>query len=213
MKALKMIDASGTAIEKLPDSIVDLKRLDKLKLNGCYMLKMLPKHFGSMESLRTFDASQSALRKLPVSFGALNNLVELNMTSCHDLRKLPYSFGRLINLEHLRLYGCVNLSSLPHSIWKLKSLRVLNMELCFRLERLPKHLGKMQCLEELNAHFTGIKELPDSIGLLSKLKVLAVNGFDITTLEYVPSSIWNLKSLTKLNLVQQENDPTITLGM
>lgn len=134
------------------------------------------------------------------------------MTHCADLRKLPNSFGQLINLEHLRLDGCRNLASLPNSTWKLRSLQVLNMEGCSKLERLPEKIGKMLCLEEINAHFTGIQKLPHSIGLLSKLKVLEVDAYDITTLEYVPSCVWNLTSLTKLNLVQQENDPSSTRG-
>lgn len=212
MRALKVIDASNTAIKKLPDSTVYLKKLVKLQLNNCHKLKMLPRHFGELEGLKTFDASRSAIKKLPDSFVALINLVELKMTCCTKLRKLPDSFGRLINLEHLVLYGCTNITSLPSTIWKLKSLRVLNMEWCAKLERLPEQLGKMQCLEEINVHFTGIVELPDSLGILSNLEVLEVNGYNLTTPKYMPSSIRNLTSLRKLNLIQQENHTTYTIG-
>ncbi|KAL8091690.1 hypothetical protein AgCh_034087 [Apium graveolens] len=212
MKALKVIDASETAIQKLPDSIVQLKKLVKLQLRNCFKLEILPKQFGDLEGLRTFDASYSAIRILPDSFVALNRLAELNMTGCANLRKLPNFFGRMSNLEHLRLYGCTNITSLPNSTWKLRSLRVLNMEWCSKLKRLPEQIGKMLCLEEIHAHWTGIQKLPHSIGLLSKLKVLEVDGYDITSLQYVPSSIWNLTSLTELNLVQQENDPSSTLA-
>lgn len=76
------------------------------------------------------------------------------------------------------------------------------------LKQLPEQLLKMQYLKEINMHFTGIVELPDSIGLLRKLQVLEVNGHILTRPNYMPSSKRNLTSLTKLNLIASENSKT-----
>ncbi|XP_074380970.1 disease resistance protein RUN1-like isoform X5 [Apium graveolens] len=175
MKFLKVLDASYTAIEELPDSITQLKELVYLKLDGCKKLRKLPEQIGNMEGLKTLRASYTAIEQL------------------------SNSFGSLINLERLNLECCKNLQNLPNSIWKLKLLRVLDLGLCSKLERLPNELEKMQCLEELDASSTAIKEVLDSIGQLSRLRVLSLSY--CKKLKYLPDSVWNLTSLTHLYLL------------
>ncbi|XP_074380267.1 uncharacterized protein LOC141721305 [Apium graveolens] len=224
LKGLRMLDASHTAIEKLPDSISHLKELVQLRLEGCRKLRELPKNFGNMEGLETLDATYTAIRKLPDSFTGLFNLVKLRLYGCKKLGKLPEqfgnmkglrmldasfsaiaqlpeSFGMLINLVDLQLSDCKNLTSISNSVWKLKFLRVLNVKYCSMLERLPEQLGMMKSLIRLDANGSAIDELPDSIGLLSNLQELHVNN----KLKYVPTSIWNLTSLTELSLNQKDN--------
>ncbi|KAL8128278.1 hypothetical protein AgCh_015017 [Apium graveolens] len=144
MKALKNIDACRTAIEKLPDSITQLKGLVRLELGGCKKLRKLPQDIGNMQGLQYFDAGESAIEQLPDSFGGLVNLVELSLFDCKKLRNLP------------------------NSICKLKLLKQLYLEHCSNLEQLPEQLGKMQCLEYLNTSYTAIEQVPDSIGLLGE---------------------------------------------
>ncbi|XP_074380976.1 disease resistance protein Roq1-like isoform X2 [Apium graveolens] len=178
MKLLKKLDASYTAIEELPDSITQLKKLLYLKLDGCKKLRKLPEQIGNMEGLRTFHASGTAIEQL------------------------PDSFGDLINLEKLDLSGCKNLRYLPNSLWKLKLLQVLNLNLCSKLKRLPDKLEKMQFLEKLAATGTAIEEVPDSIGQLSRLKILYLSLCN--KLKNLPDSVWNLPSLTVLYIFQQD---------
>ncbi|XP_074380794.1 disease resistance protein Roq1-like isoform X1 [Apium graveolens] len=174
MKALKNIDASGTAIEKLPDSITQLKGLVDLNLYNCKKLRKLPEDFGNMEGLEIFDASLSAIEQLPDSFGGLVNLVELYLAYCKKLRNLP------------------------NSICKLKLLEVLDLSSSSNLEQLPEQLGNMQSLETVHASYTAIEQVPDSIGLLGRLKSLYFT--DCKKLKFVPESIWNLTSVEDLTL-------------
>ncbi|XP_074380975.1 disease resistance protein Roq1-like isoform X1 [Apium graveolens] len=178
MKLLKELDASYTAIEELPDSITQLKKLVWLKLDGCKKLKKLPERIGNMEGLRTFLAGGTAIEQL------------------------PDSFGDLINLELLDLSCCENLRYLPNSVCKLKLLRVLNLRWCSKLKRLPDKLEMMQFLEQLSATGTAIEEVPDSIGLLSRLRILYLSGCN--KLKNLPDSVWNLPSLTELFIFQQD---------
>ncbi|KAL8128316.1 hypothetical protein AgCh_015055 [Apium graveolens] len=180
MKALKKIDASWTAIEKLPDSVNQLKGLIRLDLNGCKKLRKLPEDIGNMEGLEIFDARQSAIEQLPDSFGGLVNLVQLSLSDCKKLRNLP------------------------NSICKLKLLKELDLIYCSNLEQLPEQLGKMQCLETLAASNTAIEQVPDSIGLLGRLTWLSFT--DCEKLKFVPESIWNLTSLQYLRLNPGETD-------
>ncbi|KAL8101498.1 TMV resistance protein N-like [Apium graveolens] len=174
IKALKKIDASWTAIDKLPDTITQLKGFVKLELGGCKKLRKLPQDIGNMQGLEFFDAGESAIEQLPVSFGGLVNMVQLS------------------------LYGCIKLRNLPNSICKLKLLKRLYLGGCSNLEQLPEQLGKMQCLETLSASYTAIEQVPDSIGLLGRLKRLDFR--DCKKLKFVPESIWNLTSVEDLSL-------------
>ncbi|KAL8128318.1 hypothetical protein AgCh_015057 [Apium graveolens] len=174
MKALKKIDASWTAIEKLPDSITQLKGLIKLNLYGCQKLRKLPQDIGNMEGLEYFDACFSVIEQLPDSFGGLVNLVVLDLSLCRKLRNLP------------------------NSICKLKLLKQVDLGGCSNLEQLPEQLGKMQCLETLSASYTAIEQVPDSIELLGRLKSLYFR--DCKKLKFVPESIWNLTSVQNLCL-------------
>ncbi|KAL1806113.1 hypothetical protein ACET3Z_029181 [Daucus carota] len=107
MKWLKELDASHAAIEELPDSITQLKKLVPMNLDGCKMLRKLPQQIGNMKGLRTF------------------------LASCSAIEQLPDSFVGLVNLERLELSCCRNLRNLPNSIWKLQLLQVLKK--CLRL--------------------------------------------------------------------------------
>ncbi|WOG90624.1 hypothetical protein DCAR_0309868 [Daucus carota subsp. sativus] len=177
IKCLKMLDASSTAIEQVPDSIGHLKDLVDLRLDKCKNLRKLPEQIGNMESLKFFDASSSAIEHLPDTFACLVNLVTLHLGSCE------------------------NLTSLPNSLWKLKVLRTLYLSCSPKLEQLPEQLGKMQCLERLFATGTAIEELPDSIGLLSRLEWLDLRFCN--NVRSLPRSIWNLTSLKNLWLHHQ----------
>ncbi|XP_017248549.1 disease resistance protein RPV1-like [Daucus carota subsp. sativus] len=172
LKALKKIDASFTAIEKLPDSITHLKELVELKLSSCKKLTRLPEQLGEIKALKKLDAGGTAIKQLP------DSLVSL------------------INMEDLYLYWCKNLRNLPKDIWKLKLLKKLNLSMCSDLQQLPEQLGKMQCLESLDANNSGIEQVPDSTGQLSRLKELHL--YDCKKLRYVPTSIWNLTSIEDL---------------
>ncbi|XP_074380954.1 disease resistance protein Roq1-like [Apium graveolens] len=125
MKWLKALDASYTAIEELPDSITQLKKLFYLKLDGCKKLKKLPEQIGNMEGLRAFLASGTAIEQLPDSFGDLINLEILDLRCCENLRYLPNSVCKLKLLRVLNLYMCSKLKRLPDSVWNLPSLTQL----------------------------------------------------------------------------------------
>ncbi|KAL8128286.1 hypothetical protein AgCh_015025 [Apium graveolens] len=174
MKALKKIDASFTAIKKLPNSITHLMELVELNMFYCRKLRELPEQLGELKSLKKLNAGESAIERLPESCGGLINLVRLHLYKCKKLKNLPDSIGKLRLLEKLYLSSCSN------------------------LEQLPEQLGNMQCLERLFASGTAIEQVPDSIGLLSSLRLLDFQ--DCKKLKIVPKSVWNLNSIENLTL-------------
>ena len=207
MKTLQKINASFTAIKKLPESITHLKDLIELNLRFCKKLKKFPEQFGELKGLKKLNAGHSAIEQLPDSITQLKELLTLYLFGSKKLRKLPEqignmeglrtfhasnsaleqlpdSFSCLINLERLYLSECKNLANLPNSIWQLKSLKVLHLESYSSLVQLPEHSGMVQCSQDLHAYRTSKEEVPpDSIGQLRRLQVL---GLGCKKLEFVP---------------------------
>ncbi|KAG0583655.1 hypothetical protein KC19_3G152500 [Ceratodon purpureus] len=79
------------SLQCLPNSIGDLKLLDRLSLRRCDNLKRLPKTLGGLTILETVIIDRSSIRKLPRCIGQLSGLRRLEMKGCKNLQKLPTS--------------------------------------------------------------------------------------------------------------------------
>ncbi|XP_061997384.1 putative disease resistance RPP13-like protein 1 isoform X1 [Rosa rugosa] len=99
-QCLRMLKLSGYQIEKLPDSINNLKHLKHL------------------------DLSYSYIEKLPDTICTLYNLQVLLLSNCRGLTELPANLGRLINLSHLDITR-TKINKMPPQMGKLKDLQML----------------------------------------------------------------------------------------
>ncbi|KAH0749263.1 hypothetical protein KY290_028495 [Solanum tuberosum] len=84
------------------------------------------------------------------------------------------SIGQLSGISLLDLRSCENLVRLPASVSEMRKLKILTVKGCSRLAKFPENLGDLNQMEELYAGNTAIWKLPDSIGNLSRLKVLSL---------------------------------------
>ena len=116
------------------------------------------------------------------------------------IEELPSSIGRLKALQHLDLSYCKSLRSLSESICNLSSLETLILAGCSNLKGFPEIKDDMENLKRLDLSFTGIEELPSSIGRLKALKHLNLKC--CTELVSLPDSICNLSSLKALDVQQ-----------
>ncbi|XP_056852211.1 plant intracellular Ras-group-related LRR protein 8 isoform X1 [Raphanus sativus] len=103
------------------------------------------------------------------------------------------------NLETLDLSG-MSLASLPASSINLASISKLdlsNNNIQFLIQQIPESLvARMLNLWALDLHSNQLKTLPNSIGCLSKLKILNVSG---NNLQALPKTIEDCRSLEELN--------------
>ncbi|BFG37812.1 hypothetical protein CerSpe_240860 [Prunus speciosa] len=107
MKELKVLSMGG--ISALPSSLVVLKSLRTLSLNGCYLT----------------DISDV--------IGRLENLEILSFRNCRSILELPREIGLLKHLRLLDITGCYNLEKIPHGLLSsLSSLEELYMGNSFR---------------------------------------------------------------------------------
>ena len=104
-----MLDLGGNFISHLPDTLGELKHLEKIHLgsvidelerrnfqNGNWLWS-LPENFGNLTSLREANIDENQLESLPQNFGELVNLEWLNLGECHfSLSVFDVSYLRII---------------------------------------------------------------------------------------------------------------------
>ncbi|KAM3321186.1 hypothetical protein P3S67_008388 [Capsicum chacoense] len=120
-------------------------------------------------------------------------LSTLILCNC-DLTMIPGPFFQYMNnLQVLDLSDNSELMDLPSCISNLESLRALSLRRCYELKSVPP-LGKLKNLRVLDVFLTGIKEVPQGMENLVKLKFLNMGR---TGLDELPKEI-----LTKLPRLQ-----------
>ncbi|KAH0660648.1 hypothetical protein KY289_029396 [Solanum tuberosum] len=169
----KIILKSCVSLVEVHPSIGNLKKLIFLNLENCKNLKSLPSSI-QMESLESFNLSGcQKLKNFPEIQGNMELLSELLLART-AIWELPSSIGQLSNIRLLDLRSCENLVRLPASVCEMRKLKILILKGCSRLAIFPENLGDLNQLEELYAGNTSILQLPDSVGNLSKLKILSL---------------------------------------
>ena len=136
IEGLEILDVSGTAITRLPLSIVHLKNLKVLSLRGCVGLSSK-----SFSKLLSFPLMQRKRSPIPVgmlecSLQGLWSLTELDLSYC-NIQMIPNVLGSLSSLKELNLKGN-NFVCLPESIIQLPNLWRLYLGGCTKLQKLPK---------------------------------------------------------------------------
>ncbi|PHT52182.1 hypothetical protein CQW23_06644 [Capsicum baccatum] len=109
------------------------------------------------------------------------SLSSLLFSDC-TLRWIPESFFQhMNNLQVLDLSYNSVLMDLPSCISNLRSLRALSLRQCDQLRYVPR-LGKLKNLRVLDVSYTGIKEVPQGMENLFKLKFLDMSGIGLDEL-------------------------------
>ena len=125
----------------------------------------------------------------------VTNLETLKLSYCYELVSVHESVGFLDRLRKWDLENCDSLQNLPNNL-RLKSLEELNLFACPMLEKFPNIHQEMKHLKKLELSYSGIRELPSSIGYLTQLTELGLNGCH--NLRDLPDSIYKLQMLEVL---------------
>ncbi|KAH9781765.1 ADP-ribosyl cyclase/cyclic ADP-ribose hydrolase [Citrus sinensis] len=184
-------------LREIHQSLLRHNKLILLNLKGCTSLTTLPGEI-FMESLKTLVLSGcSKLKEFPDIVGGMECLQELRLDGT-DIKELLVSIELMSGLVSLNLKDCRNLASLPITIGSLECLQTLVLSGCSKIVKFPETVISVVDLSELFLDGTSITEVPSSIELLTKLRLLNLN--DCRSLVRLPSSINGLKSLKTLNL-------------
>ncbi|KEH33150.1 NBS-LRR type disease resistance protein [Medicago truncatula] len=112
LKLLRYLNLTESLIERLPDSICKLYKLETLILEDCFELTKLPSKFYKFVSLRHLHLEGCNIKKMPKKIGRLNHLQTLSdfvvgEQSGSDIKELG-------NLNHLQGELCI--SGMEHVI-------------------------------------------------------------------------------------------------
>ncbi|XP_035541722.1 TMV resistance protein N-like [Juglans regia] len=140
------------------------------------LFKELGDGLKSFQNLKIMRFSKCKfLTKIPDMSG-LHTLEDLNIEYCNNLVEVHQSIGFLDKLVNLSIVNCHSLTRFPKSL-KLRSLKHLRLSCCGRLEKFPEIDSEMKRLTFVSLEdMTAIEELPSSIGNLTSLEYLVING-------------------------------------
>ncbi|GAB2258781.1 hypothetical protein Droror1_Dr00014941 [Drosera rotundifolia] len=135
MDGLCILDLSGTEIEKLPDSVSNLKNLTALLLSQCWILIYVP------------------------SVSMLGKLREMDISFCENLRDFPHGMEGLVNLKFLDSIGCTApVSGILSGLSHLEELRI-----CDSSEAKGQDLMKLMHLKRLTCRIRNVSEFNEYV--------------------------------------------------
>lgn len=93
----------GNKVTSIPESIIELKNLEKLNLNN-NELERLPESIGKCGALRLLSLAENNIKDLPDSICDLKELKLLDLTG-NKIDELPVGLWRLPGLEAIKMTG------------------------------------------------------------------------------------------------------------
>ena len=181
-------------LDRIHSKVFTLKHLTAVRLIG-HSLTYIPEEFCDvLRNLTSVSFSNNLLETLPHNIGNLENLTDLNVLK-NKIRYLPESLCILKKLERLDL--CNNsLMGLPEHFGALSSLHgVLTIELN-EMTEVPDSIGDLS-VESLRMSRNSLTKLPSSLGRLTTLTSLVING---NRLEQFPNEVTLLPKIRHISL-------------
>ncbi|QEE16745.1 leucine-rich repeat domain-containing protein [Promethearchaeum syntrophicum] len=190
------LDLSECHIKELPDSIGNLKKLEKLFLNK-NELRELPESIGNLINLNVLNIESNLLKNLPNSLRKLSNLKDFRLNDNLFEGKIPEIITSFNNLRILEI-SRNSIENLPEKLCDLKKLHRLNLN-DNKIVKLPKFMGELQELEYLNLSNNNISFIPESMSKLTKLKNVLINNNSIKTFQNLIGENNNLQAISLKN--------------
>ena len=200
MTALTHLSLQVPELRALPVGVGRLMALQKLDVRGCRQLQKLPFCMSMITGLK-----ELLLANAPdLSFDTIAKQTSLQSLCIQNegLCALPQSIGLLtsLRLTSLRLTGsCLSdeenrrcIRALPDAIGDLVTLEILELDGCIELKELPASICSLTCLQELVLRYSGVKDLPLGLEVLTQLRVLDIG---------VPASLEDCRIFRTLSLV------------
>ena len=110
----------------LPDSLEDLKNLEKLELSFNKLSGKIPSTIGSLKKLKVFAINGNNLTgTIPATIGSLQNIEEIHLSSNKLEGTIPTSIGNLDTLKVLNLFDNNLGGTIPYKLADSKNLKKL----------------------------------------------------------------------------------------
>lgn len=198
---LRYLALSSSPITEIPNDIHQLRKLKTLKLRFLD-ITTLPHEIGALKNLRWLDLYGTSLTSLPRDLKYCERLYKLNIESTDSLDK-DAAFNVLKDLPKLKQLHLNKVTRLPTSIAEFKALEYLRMSTTVSrtdFSALFSQLAQTPNLKRLSIRFysRGTWEVPEELGLCTKLEWLGLFGGSRQTKVILPSDIQGLTALRTL---------------
>ncbi|KAI9185450.1 hypothetical protein LWI28_007336 [Acer negundo] len=161
-ESLKVLNLSGTHIQSLPESILQLGDLRILLLKECFALEELPKLDG-LSKLQVLDCSATGIRELPSGMKILINLRQLYLSRTHNLKTIQS--GIISGLPSLEV---LDMTSGAY-VWGLKR-EANDRQATF------EELQNLERLHSLSIRLEGIPSLQnEDLSLIGRLNIFKLH--------------------------------------
>ncbi|CAL9241812.1 unnamed protein product [Arabidopsis halleri] len=195
---LEYLHLDGTAIEGLPSTIQNLRRLIVLNLKNCKKLKSLPDCLNKLKAieelilsgcstLTSFPDVKEIMKSLQIllldgtSIKELPNILLQYGNNSIDLQRKQPQMNGLSFLRRLCLSRNDKISSLQSSISELHHLKWIDLKYCKNLTSLPTLPPNLQCLD---AHACiSLKTVASRLAILMPLTEQAPSSYIFTNCE------------------------------
>ncbi|CAL4891313.1 unnamed protein product [Urochloa decumbens] len=117
------------------------------------------------------DSIHATSLSLFISKFELLGYLEISNINCEEL---PEAISHCWNLHAIHVIGCQRFATLPESIGKLKKLRTLELVNAPQVKTLPQSIDGCDNLQSLYLHDCRLKDIPDSVANIEKLRVLSI---------------------------------------
>ncbi|KAL3691173.1 hypothetical protein R1sor_004824 [Riccia sorocarpa] len=160
----------GKVVRNWPTSLIELRNLERLELNGASPLAVA---VGRFSGVPLCDLPVT----LPISLGDLTNLQTLILLGC-AVHSVPNSLRELTSLRFLeldRIQDISTIAAIPYIIGSLRQLQVLRLSWDDGILEIPDTWGNLTRLQEL-VLYGDIKSLPASFSNLTRLEHVRLRG-------------------------------------
>lgn len=166
------LDLSGLGLTELPAGLRELTWLKTLEL-GANRLDKLPDWLGELQKLQVLRLQMNPIQAWPTGTFHLKGLRELTLWGASPSHSTDWfnSFPQLVKLS----LGYMGLTEIPPSVRKLRRLTELNLT-GNRLTELPEWLGELPALVHLWVLGNELEKLPDSLRNLKQILQLYLVG-------------------------------------
>ena len=187
------LDLSDLKLTEIPESITDLKNLNKLDFHN-NLIKDIPEYIIKLKTLKELYVYENRLTEIPEYVVELKKIRKLSFGN-NKLCVIPEAISKLNNLKELYLYNN-KLTDISKYITKLKNLNKLNIANNL-LKEIPDSITDLKNLKELYLSGNQLTDIPQALAELKSLNWLDMSYNQLT---YIPQAIVELKSLNWLSL-------------
>lgn len=175
LKKLKHLNLNMLGSNSIPDSITNMHDLTTLRLAG---VGALPNSIGDLKRLEKL-AVFGRFESIPYSLVELGQLQELTIGSS-NLNQLPEKIFKLEKLEAIRILKS-NIETFPASLIRMPFLKELELSNS-PIKELPEDISALKSLVRLDLRETNISHIPEQLKHLDNLRFLYLSNTKLALL-------------------------------